>query len=362
MERGKLKMFGDVEDVVSEYDRHMNPPLPKHKGPSHTNIYFCHSPITYELTRSRAIAHMETERHVFISARECYPPESYFHIKDDQLGSRDALLSFAQNFQFLLNGLSEPGHHLHLYLPHVGSLAFRLMRLDPRIEQIFLIEEGTMYYLDGLDGRRFGPFDYLERLGLSDSDIYELSERLSTSTDLVTRALRGDYFQFDNWDAKIKGALLYGEDALQSLSYREALTVEMVRLERRPMASLEDVILFLLPSHIHQLRAKGITVEKTSEKVMSVLVQLSALASTIAVKFHPSDSQLKNRLIAKYRQNPNVKLFEELDLGTKFLDNGFQFEPATLGFKAFYVGESSTRIYVDKIWGSDRIIDKQSIF
>jgi hypothetical protein len=128
------------------------------------------------------------------------------------------------------------------------------------------------------------------------------------------------------------------------------------------MAGLEDVILFLLPSHIHQLSAKRVTVEETSEKVMSVLAQLSVLASTVAVKFHPSDSQLKNRLIAKYHKYPNVKIFEELDLGNKFVGNGFQFEPSTLGFKAFYVGDSSARIYVDKIWGGDRIIDKKSIF
>lgn len=326
------------------------------------NIYFCHSPITYELARGRANGCVSMEEHVYISARECHPPESFFHLKQDGLGEKNVLLNFAKNFHFLIKGMADGDRPIRLFLPHVGSLAFRLMRLHPRIAQISLLEEGSMYYQPNLSSRTFGELDYMAQLRLGTQDLRELAKWLETPDGAIEHALRGNFQCFSNHDAKITGALITAPDALQSLDYRNALNIEMVKLERRLIPGLEEIILFLLPSHLQELTVKRIPIEQTWRKVTDVLENLRQMAKTVAIKFHPSDMPLRNMLTASYRQKSNVVVFEELNISPSFSTHGFQLEPSTLGFKAFYVGGSSARIYATRVWGIEKLIDKESAF
>lgn len=320
-----------------------------------THLYYVHSPICIHLSRQHALRH--GDKSVTISAR-CSPlRQDQIHLEDDQLASRQSLLNFAHAVGQLLESLAAGGP-LRLYLPHTGSAIFRLLLRSRLVQEVWLLEEGSMYYTEDVSSRVFGPFDYTRHYDLSGDDLDLVGSSLRINRINVEEALTGNFPLFENWGGKIRGAILTHPSSLQWLGWQKELTIEILPLQRVAIPSpTQSAVMVFLPSHTNAHRQTPQAEQALVHEQKLVLHALARRFQAVVVSIHPSDSNRTPHLHEYYRTIKRVKFAEEaLDPAPGFEGPGLH-ELSCVVFPAYLTNGSSADIYVRRLHGEGRTID-----
>ncbi|MCP1241733.1 hypothetical protein GOB86_05705 [Acetobacter lambici] len=323
------------------------------------NLYYCHSPICAHLALKQAEAVGDAERHVFIAARNTAVSRAVFTLQKDVFETRQEFLTFVRDISAFVDGLCAPGDHLRVFVPHAAALPTRMLLCHKRVDSVYFMEEGSAYYVEQPDNYALTWPDYITTFDLNEQDIIDLAVILGRTTDehvLVFRSLTECFHMFHDICQRVVGLLITHEEALASLSYRDNLHIIVRPLEPMFKVPLERAVLYMLGPHHQSLTEHGAPLDdviKTHKEIIRVLLMTY---ERVIIKPHPADMYFWLDIVHNYQTTPEVTTFAQLRL-TSYGDKPFEGEPSVLNFAGFYLGHSSSRLYVIRLWGTERIVD-----
>lgn len=327
------------------------------------NLYYCHSPICAHLALKQAEAVGDAERHVFITARNTPFSHAVFSLQKDVFGTRQDFMVFLRSISAFIDGLCAQGEHLRVFVPHAAGLPTRVILCHKRVNSVYFMEEGSAYYVPAPDEYALVWPDYIAKFNLTQQDLVEITHILGRPVEeiaLVVRSLCENFRLFHDVCGRAAGLLVTDESALEFLSNRKALHVIVRPLAPIFNVQLERMALFMLPPHHSAMTQHDAALENVmrinKEKIRALLM----IYEKVVLKPHPSDSYFWLDIVQNYLISPEVITYDQLRL-TGPDGQPFEGEPSVLNFGGFYVGQSSALIYVTRLWGAGRVIDRKLV-
>lgn len=323
------------------------------------NLYFCNNPISAHLAMAQADFVGRAEKHIFVSARNTALQRAFIRVDNDQVDTKKELMCYVDAISAVIAGAARESDELRIFIPHTANAIYRLAMCHPCVDHVYLLEEGSLYYVENLDARALKSIDYVKKLDLTYEDLLSIARNLelrSHEADFIRWALCGDFLWFDRFHGKISGALLSDEAALARLSYRKDLDTIIRPLSPLYYSGLETSAIYMPPPHGALVNVCGVSFEDVvranREKIFAALERFER----VVMKPHPVDLAVWDRMASFYAIDDRVVNYNHLNLR---LPDGspFQGELSVLNFGGFFVWNSSARMYVKRIWGDRYIAD-----
>lgn len=324
------------------------------------NLYYCHSPICAHLALQYAKSVGNTEKHVFMTARNTNISRASFILKNDVMTDKVDFLSYVHDITHFIKGICDEGDHLRVFVPHSGTIIVRMLVFHARVNSVYFIEEGSAYYIAEPDSFSFIWPNFIESLGLTQQDIVDITRSLGRSAEqqaAVASLLFENFFLFQDISGRVAGLLVTDENALANLSYRGRLHVVVEPLTPLYNADLEKTVLYLLPSHHGLMQKHNVTIEDVVRVQKETLRSLIMQYDRVVIKPHPSDMAMWSAIASEYTITSQVVPYDQVHL-TGPDGRPFEGEWGVFNFAGFYVGSSSCRMYVNRLWGEERLLDK----
>lgn len=323
------------------------------------NLYYCHSPICAHLALKQAEAVGDAERHVFIAARNMSLSRAVFTLQKDVFETQREFLTFVRDMSAFVDGLCAPGDHLRVFVPHAAGLPTRMLLCHKRVDSVYFMEEGSAYYVEQPDHYALTWPEFITTFDLNAQHIVEIAQLLGRTADehiLVFRSLTECFYLFYDICQRVVGLLLTDEQALVSLSNRDKLHIIVRPLTPVFKVPLERAVLYMLGPHHQSLTAHNAELDDVIKTHKETIRALLMTYERVVIKPHPSDMYFWLDIVHNYQTTPEVTTFAQLRL-TNADGKSFEGEPSVLNFAGFHLGHSSSRLYVTRIWGTERIVD-----
>ena len=324
------------------------------------NLYYCHSPICAHLALLQAEAVGDAERHVFIAARNTSLSRAVFTLQKDVFETRQEFFAYVRDLSAFVDGLCAPGDHLRVFVPHAAALTTRMLLCHKRVDSVYFMEEGSAYYVPTPDRYALTWPDFITTFGLNEQDILDITATLGRTeheTELVFRSLTECFYLFHDICQRVVGLLVTHGQALEFLSNKAELHVIVRPLRPLFKVPLERTALYMLgPHHLsivgHETDLNNVI--KTHKEIIRALLMTY---ERVVIKPHPADMYFWLDIVHNYQTSPEVTTYDQLRL-TGPDGTPFEGEPSVLNFAGFHLGYSSSRLYVKRLWGMERIIDQ----
>jgi len=322
------------------------------------DLMYVHSPITYSIGRHLHDNGYLKNRPFVVCGRNTRWDGPHIEVADDGIWEMERVGDFLET---ICRGLEEQAQGngdigLHLYVPHSGYLAGKLLKLSGLVRKVFYLEEGDAAY---------NPANVTQAWPSREVDVDALIAMLEARGIMETLKLDRTglreinsmkSFFFDAAHANYGGAYCISPQAFTLLSNVTVLALDPIEI----IPEGENIWLCMLPNiiNLHATHAKNKPLlDKMIYGIVMMLRTQSALLNNVGgsliIKFHPSDD---------VHLNPDFKN-EMYRYGTAYQDffemNEFEIghEPSLYNFSKFVVINPSSAVrYIKQLQGEDKFI------